>query len=111
MNTIDKENATLTNAQATSARTTAKRYKYFRLIDRRSGWSNYSVRCDATAETAEVIERLDNLATTSYFLDLQRGRYSKHPDYVIKHGRLYLVDNYYGSLIPQSIKEFIALHI
>lgn len=96
---------------ATSARTTAKRYKYYRLIDRRSGWSNYSVRCDATAETAEVIERLDKLATTSYYLDLQRGRYSKHPDYVIERGHLYLVDNYYDTLIPQSIEEFIGLHI
>lgn len=96
---------------ATSARTTVKRYKYFRLICRRSVWASYSVRCDATAETAEVIERLDKLATNNYFLDLQKGRYSKHPDYVIKQGRLYLVDNYYGSLIPQSIEEFIALHI
>lgn len=87
------------------------RNTYFRLISRRSVWANYSVRCDATAETAEVIERLDKLATTSYFLDLQRGRYSKHPDYVIKQGRLYLVDNYYGTLIPQSIEEFIGLHI
>lgn len=96
---------------ATSARTTVKRYKYYRLIDRRSVWANCSVRCDATAETAEVIERLDKLATNNYFLDLQKGRYSKHPDYVIARGRLYLVDNYYGTLIPQSIVEFIGLHI
>lgn len=96
---------------ATSARTTVKRYKYYRIIDRRSVWINYLVKCDATDETAKIIERLDKLSTTSYHLDIQRAKYSKRTDYVIKLGRLYLVDNYNNTLIPQSIEEFISLHI
>ena len=95
---------------ATSARTTVKRYKYYRIIDRRSVWINYLVKCDATDETAKIIERLDKLSTTSYHLDIQRAKYNKRTDYVLKRGRLYLVDDCNNALIPQSIEEFIDLH-
>ena len=96
---------------ANSARTTAKRYKYYRIIDRRSVWLHYLVKCDATDETAKIIERLDKLSMTSYHLDIQRAKYNKRTGYVLKRGRLYLVDNCNNALIPQSIEEFIDLHI
>lgn len=86
------------------------RYTYYRLISRRSVWANYLIKCDATAETAEVIQRLDKLATTNYNLDWQRAKYSKRTDYVLKRGRLYLVDDCNNALIPQSIEEFIDIH-
>ena len=91
--------------------TKSARNTYYRLIDRRSVWLDYLVKCDATAETAEVIQRLDKLATTSHNLDWQRSKYSKRTDYVLKRGRLYLVDDCNNALIPQSIEEFIEIHI
>lgn len=86
------------------------RYTYYRLISRRSVWANYLIKCDATAETAEVIQRLDKLTTNSYNLDWQRAKYSKRTDYVLKRGRLYLVDDCNNSLIPQDINELATLY-
>lgn len=81
---------------ATSARTTkAKRYKYYRLINTGCLSDQPTYKCDATPETAAVIREY-------YDPDFVRISYQRHCDYLIKRGRLYLIDEANNSLIPMD---------
>ena len=101
MKRTDKENATLQTAQATSARTTAKRYKYYRIINGRCLSDRPTYKCDATPETAAVIREYQNIHP-SYEIDFVRIGYQRHCDYLIRRGRVYLIDEANNSLIPMD---------
>lgn len=86
---------------ANSARTTAKRYKYYRIINGRCLSNRPTYKCDATPETAAVIREYQNIHP-SYDIDFVRISYQRHCDYLIRRGRVYLIDEANNSLIPMD---------
>ncbi len=86
---------------ANSARTTAKRYKYYRIINGRCLSDRPTYKCDATPETAAVIREYQNIHP-SYDIDFVRISYQRHCDYLIRRGRVYLIDEANNSLIPMD---------
>lgn len=101
MNTIDNRTNSAKGSATSATTTTTKRYKYYRLIDGRCLSNRPTYKCDATPETATVIREYQDMHP-SYEMDFVRISYQRHCDYLIRRGRVYLIDEANNSLIPMD---------